>query len=86
MSVGGSIIEIIPYTLRDDRGARIDVDCVRIWVIDSFTRDEMVVYAERGPHMPCMGQEVWWQNGKIFFDNDKRFLKKIGPSHKAPTA
>lgn len=73
--VGGSIIEIMPYRLDG-------VDVMRLWVIDSNYNDECIVYAapfERDDG-PDIGETIWWQDGKIFYDGDRLFLKKIGYS------
>lgn len=85
MSVGGRVLEIINYTLRDDDGKVIPRPCVRIWVIDTYYgHKETVVYAEPAAHMPRLGDEVWWQGSTIYFNNDRSKLKKIGYSHSAP--
>jgi hypothetical protein len=76
MSVGGHIIDMTPYRLRDG------TDTIRIWVCDPTYGDETIVFAEpfAPDDGPKLGEVVWWQAGRIFFDGDKRHLRKIGSS------
>lgn len=67
--VGGWIIEITPQG--EGRS--------RIWCVDR-TGDECAVIVRNAPVMPNIGDEVWWQAGKVYFDNDKRELEKIAYS------
>lgn len=83
MSVGGTILEIKPYVLTDPDNEAYKESVIRIWVIDPKHHDETIVYAEPQKVLPKMGDSVWWQGGKIFFDNDKQQLKKVGYSHPA---
>jgi hypothetical protein len=55
---------------------------VRLWVRDirCDRDDECAVYAEPAEIMPKLGEEIWWQSGRIMFDNDKRSLRKIAYS------
>lgn len=75
MSVGGNIIEIMPISSRPG--------VVRLWVMD---RDgiELCVLAEVAREMPAVGEPVWWQSGRIYFDQDRQTLKKIGFSFRPP--
>ncbi len=81
MSVGGRIIERRPFTTEDG-----PVSITRYWVMDR-NGDETVVYA-KGFHMgksgPQEGEEIWWQSGKIYFDNDRQWLEKYSASGPAP--
>lgn len=75
MSVGGRIIEI--KTVSDTETA--------LWVLD-VSRDncgetETCVHVETAPAMPLLGDEIWWQSGKVYWDSDRRQLLKIGYSH-----
>ena len=83
MSVGGRIIEIRAMSVKTDDGA--DRCVARLWVVDR-NGTETCVYAEPAEVMPALGDEVWWQSGKIFFDGDKRHLVKVGYSFQAPVA
>lgn len=71
--VGGRVIEINHV----HRGGRV---LVRLWVIDPKSVDELCVYAEPAEVMPKVGDEVWWQAGKIYFDRDRRHLRKVAYS------
>lgn len=72
MSVGGHIIDLAHVT-HPDTGAPL----TRYWVVDRG-RDESVVHAERAEVEPCLGDEIWWQAGRIYFDGDRRSLRKVG--------
>ena len=76
VSVGGYIIEIVRMTVASDYGTPREV--MRIWVVDKY--DETCVYAEPAEVMPRVGEQCWWQGSKIYFDRDRRFLKKVGYS------
>ncbi len=83
MSVGGRLIEILPMRAEDGD------EVVRLWVVDRprsscGVGDETCVYVEPQAAMPSLGEEVWWQCGKVYFDNDRRHLKKLGASFAAP--
>lgn len=83
MSVGGKLIETVPTRLEDGRLV------VRLWVIATNAggpgvHDELCVYAEPQDSMPKLGDTVWWQSGKIYFDGDRQHLKKVGYSFSAP--
>ena len=79
MSVGGRIIEI-KDVIRGDAG---EVS-TRLWCVDR-DGDELCVYVERCPEMPKLGDEIWWQRRKVFFDNDRHHLVKVGYSFRPPT-
>lgn len=72
--VGGTLIEIAPARL--DTGRTV----LRLWVIDPTYLDEMVVYAEPFDHDdgPDVGETIWWQGDRIYYDSDRLFLKKVG--------
>jgi hypothetical protein len=74
MSVGGHIIEMHRVALGSGEPA------VRLRVMDTTHHDETFVYAEpwadgEGPRLREM---VWWQAGRIYFDGDRRSVRKIG--------
>jgi hypothetical protein len=83
MSVGGRLIEIQPMTVRTDFDAQREV--VRLWCVDR-AGTEACVYVEPAEAMPKLGEEVWWQGGKVMFDGDKRYLVKVGGSFSPPAA
>lgn len=76
MSVGGRLIEILPVRLDDG------TEAVRLWAVDR-NGDETCVHAEPQATMPKLGDEVWWQAGRIMFDGDRQTLRKIGNSFAA---
>jgi len=55
-------------------------DVIRLWCVDKF--DECAVYAEayEPGHGPVVGTRIWWNSGKIFFEGDRRNVRKIGYS------
>lgn len=77
MSVGGRLIEILPMTLDDGDSV------IRLWVVDR-QGDETCVYSEPQDVMPELGDDIWWQCGRIYFDRDRQHLKKVGYSFSAP--
>lgn len=81
--VGGRIIELRPMTISMGTG-RKPLEVTRIWCMD---RDgsECCVYAERFVDGPGLGDEVWWQGRRIYYDGDKRWLKRVGYSFQPPT-
>lgn len=72
MSVGGRIIEIAQHSLNGKTRTRL-------WVVDR-NGDESGVFVEDAPDMPKVGDEVWWQAGKVYFDGDSKHLIKISNS------
>lgn len=77
MSVGGRLIEIRP--MRHEGGD----DVLRLWVVDR-QGDETYVYAAPQDSVPKLGDEVWWQAGRIIFDGDRQTLRKVGFSFAPP--
>ena len=60
---------------------------VKLWVY-SPEEGELCVHAEddRGVGMPGLGEEIWWQSGRIMFGgpdpkHEEVSLRKIGYSH-----
>jgi hypothetical protein len=76
VSVGGHIIEMKPVILESGKEA------VRLRVMDATYGDETHVLAEPWTEGlgPSMGEEVWWQGGKIYFNRDRCHVRKIGYS------
>lgn len=70
--VGGTVIEAL--RMRDKAGR----DVVRLWCVDKM--DECAVYADpKSPDgLPGIGDRIWWQSGRIYFDGDKKVATKIG--------
>lgn len=68
--VGGWIIDISP----------VSPGVSRLWCVDSLG-NELAVNVKDAPAMPLLGDEVWWQSGKVYWDNDRRELRKIGYSY-----
>lgn len=71
MSVGGRIIEKREWVWN---GRAL----VRYWVIDG--NNETIVFAKPAKIEPELGDEIWWQSGKIYFDGDQQALEKVGNS------
>lgn len=74
MSVGGRIVEIRTISATE----------AAIWVLDDDGKgvtDETCVHVEIGTEMPPLGENIWWQSGLVYWDRDRRTLKKIGYSH-----
>lgn len=68
--VGGKLIEV----------AEIQPGVTRLWCVGR-DMDECAVNVETEAEMPAVGDEVWWQAGKVYWDNDRRELRKIGNSY-----
>lgn len=73
--VGGRVIEISP------KGQGL----LRLWCVGSGCErfDETAVYVETPSDgvLPSIGDEIWWQSGVVYFDGDRRRLRKVGNSH-----
>jgi hypothetical protein len=77
--VGGRIIEIRPMTIKAGNFPGKLTEVVRLWVHNE-PNDECAVYAKIAEIMPSLGDEIWWQCGKIYFDKDRCSLIKVGYS------
>jgi hypothetical protein len=81
MSIGGWIIEALPYKLSTEGGRACKV--IRLWCMDR-DGNEVAVYAK--PYAegegPKVGDEIWWHGCWIHWDHDKRKVMKIGYSFK----
>jgi hypothetical protein len=75
--VGGRIISITP------RGNGI----TQLWCVEAQngSTDECAVDVRDAPAMPLVGDEIWWQSGKVYWDQDRRTLEKVGYSY-TPTS
>ena len=76
--VGGKVIEAKRMTVQAGYPPK-PVEVVRLWCVDGH--DECAVFGEVADIMPGIGDPIWWQSGKIYFDGDKRQLRKVGNSH-----
>ncbi len=68
--VGGWIIEIVPGDIEGE----MQITCV------DRQGDECAVIVEKAAAMPLCGDEIWWQSGWVYWDRDRRKLRKIGNS------
>lgn len=68
--VGGWIIEIVP----GNTPGETQITCV------DRDANECAIVVETEPAMPLVGDEVWWQAKKVYWDKDRRTLRKIGNS------
>lgn len=86
VSVGGKIIEIREMTITAGDYSGKPTRVKRLWCLDARNgyNDETCVYAEwyLDGNGPKLGEEVWWQSGKIFFNNDSRTVRKVAYSFK----
>ncbi len=71
--VGGRLIEI----------GEMEPGVTRLWCVGIGQEhgDECAVHVETAPAMPLLGDEIWWQAGKVYWDKDRRHLRKIGNSY-----
>ena len=68
--VGGCIIQI----------AEIAPGVSELWCVDRHGT-EAAVKVKAESEMPALGSEIWWQAGKVYWDNDRRTLDKIANSY-----
>ena len=71
--VGGRIIDI----------TEIRPGVTRLWCVEGIngSTDECAVNVKTAPAMPLLGDEIWWQSGKVYWDRDRRELEKVGYSY-----
>lgn len=71
--VGGTLIEV----------AEVEPGITRLWCVGSGCEqwDELAVNVVTEPEMPAVGEQVWWQGRIVFWDQDRRRLKRIGYSY-----
>jgi hypothetical protein len=82
--VGGAIIEVQEMTLRHEGShPRRPVKVNRLWCVDKRTHEETCVFAQWYPpdDGPKVGESIWWQSGWIFYDQDRKKIKKVGVSY-----
>lgn len=75
--VGGRIISILP------KGEGV----TQLWCVEAQggSTQECAVDVQNAPAMPLVGDEIWWQSGKVYWDRDRRHLTKIGNSYDPTT-
>jgi len=78
--VGGKIIEMRPMTIMAGDYPGKPTYVIRLWCVSTKNADEAAVYARLEDVMPQVGDEIWWQAGHIYFDGDKRSLRKVAYS------
>lgn len=78
--VGGTVIEAKPMRILAGTHPGTMQDVVRLWCVDNM--DECAVYADptSTEEMPSVGTRIWWQAGVIYFDQDRRTVRKVGYS------
>ena len=84
--VGGRVIEAKRMLILAGDSPGKQTDVIRLWCVDAHTGnrtpDECAVYAEayEDGEGPKVGDSIWWQSGRIYFDGDKRDVRKVGYS------
>jgi hypothetical protein len=77
MSVGGKIVSNelfwLPIEGKHPKAVR------KLWCIDRHG-DETAVFADPSAESLNIGEEIWWQSGKIYARNDTQTFHKIGYS------
>lgn len=81
--IGGRVIEARHMTITAGQWPGKQTDVVRLWCVGSRSEerfDECAVYAEAYPEGkgPKIGDAIWWGNGRIYFDGDRRSVCKVG--------
>lgn len=71
--VGGKVIEI----------STVRAGISRLWCIGTGCEEgsECAVNVETESQMPPLGSTVWWQGGRVYWDEDRRYLRKVGFSY-----
>lgn len=72
MMVGGTVIEVLPMTIRAGYYPGKMVDVVRIWCLDR-NGDERAVYVKSNAKVET-GDSVWWQGGTAFWTPKDRSM------------
>jgi hypothetical protein len=83
--MGGSIIEVRETILRaHGEHPRKPVRVNRLWCVDKRTWEETCVFTTWYPpgKGPKVGESIWWSNGWILYDGDRKKVKKLGVSYK----
>lgn len=83
--MGGSIIEVRETVIRAyGEHPRKAVRVNRLWCVDRNTWEEACVFTPWYPpgEGPKVGDSIWWQSGLIFYDRDRKTVKKVGVSYR----
>jgi hypothetical protein len=77
---GGVVIEVMELIARTKPHKRVN----RLWCVDKQTHDEVCVHAEWYPpgSGPKVGESIWWQAGSIYYDRDRKQVRKVGQSYR----
>jgi hypothetical protein len=77
---GGVVIEVMEAV----SVTRPRIAVKRLWCVDKQTHDEVCVHAEWYPpgSGPRVGESIWWQAGSIYYDGDRKKVKKIGNTYR----
>jgi len=56
---------------------------MQLWCIEAQNQsiDECAVDVLIEKDMPMIGDEIWWQSGKVYWDKDRKSLTKVGNSY-----
>lgn len=78
--VGGMVIEAKQMRITAGAYPGVEQDVIRLWC--EHRGDECAVYADHywPGDGPKVGDSIWWQAGKIYFDGDRRSVRKVGYS------
>ena len=73
MMVGGKILS----------KAKLSLEVMQLWCIEAQngSTDECAVDVLIETDMPMIGDEIWWQAGKVYWDKDRKHLTKVGNSY-----
>ena len=53
----------------------------RLWCVNGTDELAVNVRLRDGDPLPELGDEIWWQSGRVYFDSDNRSLEKVGNSY-----
>lgn len=56
-------------------------DLIRLWCVNGSDELAVLVEDDRQNGLPELGSEIWWQAGRVYFDGDRKSLRKIANSH-----
>ena len=82
--MGGAIIEVKEAIIRaNGEHPRSPLRVNRLWCVDRRTHEETCVFSEWYPFGkgPKVGESIWWSGGWIFYDGDRKKVKKVGISY-----
>ena len=72
--VGGRLIEIAHLSGQNPA-------LYRLWCVDGNDETAVKVHVNSEDSLPELGSMIWWQSGKVYFNNDKSSLPKVGYSY-----